>query len=54
MRKNIKVYDEVFKEMKKDYLKTIGKSIYMNEVKIKNGITKRFLRSIIRIFAPLL
>lgn len=46
--------DEVIKEMKKDYLKTIGKSIYMNEVKIKNGITKRFLRSIIRIFAPLL
>ena len=46
--------DDVIKEMKEDFIDTMNKSIYMNNEKIKNNLFKRFIRSLIRIFSPLL
>lgn len=46
--------DQIILDMKKDYLQTLEKSIFMNEKEIKNGIFRRALRTIVRIFAPLL
>ena len=46
--------DQTILDMKKDYLLTLEKSIFMIEKEIKNGIVKKALRTIVRIFAPLL
>ena len=46
--------DKVILDMKKDFIETMNKSIYMNEVEIKNSLFKKVLRAIVRIFAPLL
>ncbi len=45
---------DCLKDIKADMLDTIGKSIYINPETIKVNLLKRFLRSIVRIFAPLL
>ena len=41
-------------DIKADMLATMGKSIYINPENIKVNLLKRFIRSIVRIFAPLL
>ena len=46
--------DEVIKSMKEDFIDTMNKSIYMNDLKIKNSLFTKFKRSLIRIFSPLL
>lgn len=46
--------DSEILKMKEDYLKTIGKSIYINEIEIKENIFKKLIRIIVRIFSPLL
>ena len=46
--------DKVILDMKKDFIETMDKSIYMNEIEIKNSLFKKVLRAIVRIFAPLL
>jgi cardiolipin synthase len=45
---------DCLKDIKADMLDTIGKSIYINPESIKVNLFKRFIRSIVRIFAPLL
>ena len=46
--------DNLIYDMKKDYFNTLDQCIYMNEVDIKVSFIKKIIRSIIRIFAPLL
>lgn len=46
--------DDVIKKMKYDFESTRHKSELMNNKKIKNTLFKRFIRSIVRIFSPLL
>lgn len=46
--------EEIIKEMKKNFIDTQNKSIYMNEINIKNNLFRRFIRAIVRIFSPLL
>lgn len=46
--------DKVILDMKDDFISTINKSIYMNNEKIKDNLFNRFVRSIVRIFSPLL
>ena len=49
------IYNEkVIKEIKEDFIETQNKSIFMNEKKYKNNLFKRLIRSIVRIFSPLL
>lgn len=45
---------DCLKDIKKDMLDTMEKSIYINPENIKVNLLKRFIRSIVRIFAPLL
>lgn len=40
--------------MKNDFITTMDKSIYMNEIKHKDNLFNKFIRSIVRIFSPLL
>lgn len=42
------------KDIKSDILATINKSIYIQPETVKTSVLKRFIRSIVRIFAPLL
>lgn len=46
--------DECLLKMKEDFAWTISKSIYMNNVKVKENFLNRFIKSIVRIFSPLL
>lgn len=46
--------DECILDMKKDYMETLDKCIYMNDNPIKVGIFKRLIRKIAKIFSPLL
>ena len=46
--------DDIILDMKKDFIATMEKSIYMNEIKIKDSLLNRLIRSIVRIFSPLL
>lgn len=46
--------DDIILEMKNDFIDTMNKSINMNEKEIKNNIFKRMLRSVVRLFSPLL
>ena len=46
--------DDVILDMKKDFIDTIEKSIFMNEVNQKNTIFSRIIRTIVRVFSPLL
>ena len=46
--------DKVVIDMKEDYINSLEKSIYMNEIKIKNSLLNRIIRAIVRIFSPLL
>lgn len=46
--------DSVILDMKKDFLKTVEQSIYMNEVKIKDNLFNKLIKSVVRIFSPLL
>ena len=46
--------DRVILDMKKDLIDTMEKSIYMNKEKIKDGLINRLIKSIVRIFSPLL
>ena len=49
------IYDDsIILDMKKDYLKTLKKSILMNEVKQPEKWLVKFIRKILKIFAPLL
>ena len=49
------IYDDsIILDMKKDYLKTLKKSILMNEVKQPKKWLVKFIRKILKIFAPLL
>ena len=41
-------------EMRNDFDDAISKSIYMNDIKFKDKLLARFIRSIVRIFSPLL
>jgi cardiolipin synthase len=45
---------DCIKDIKEDMLDTMEKSIYINPENIKVNLFKRFIRSIVRIFAPLL
>jgi len=45
---------DCLKDIKEDMLDTMEKSIYINPENIKVNLFKRFIRSIVRIFAPLL
>ena len=45
---------DCLKDIKEDMLDTMEKSIYINPENIKVNLLKRFIRSIARIFAPLL
>ena len=45
---------DCLKDIKEDILDTMEKSIYINLENIKVNFAKRFIRSILRIFAPLL
>ena len=45
---------DCLKDIKEDMLDTMEKSIYINPENIKVNLAKRFIRSIVRIFAPLL
>ena len=44
----------VISDIKNDVLDTVSQSIEMNSSNIKNSIPKRFVRSIVRIFSPML
>lgn len=46
--------DTSIKEMEKDFIETMDKSICINELKIKEKLINRFIRAILRIFSPLL
>ena len=46
--------DKVILDMKKDFLDTCDKSLLMNNQKIKDNLFTRVIRSIVRIFSPLL
>lgn len=46
--------DSVIKDIKQDYINTLEKSKLMNEQQYKDNLIKRFIRSIVRIFSPLL
>ena len=46
--------DESILDMKKDFIETMNESIYMNDEEIKDKLINRFIRSIVRIFSPLL
>ena len=46
--------DEIINQMKEDFEITKEKSELMNDKKIKNNLFKKVLRSIVRIFSPLL
>lgn len=46
--------DKIILEMKKDFEDTLEKSIYMNNKKVKNNLFTQIIRSIVRIFSPLL
>ena len=41
-------------EMKADIMKTLEESIEITEDKLKVGLLRRFLRAVVRIFAPML
>jgi cardiolipin synthase len=45
---------DCLKDIKEDMLDPMKKSIYINPENIKVNLLKRFIRSIVRIFAPLL
>lgn len=46
--------DESILDIKKDFIETIDKSIYMNDKVVKDNLLNRLIRSIVRIFSPLL
>ncbi len=46
--------DKIIEDMKQDFINTQNKSLYMNEKKVKNNLLTRFIRSIVKIFSPLL
>ena len=45
---------DLIAEMKRDILDTLGKSIEITPDKLKTGLLTRFIRSLVRIFAPML
>lgn len=46
--------DESLKDMKKDFIETMNQSIYMNDKEFKDNLLSKLIRSIVRIFSPLL
>lgn len=46
--------DKSLIDLKKDFIETMNNSIYMNDKKFKDNIFSKFIRSIVRIFSPLL
>ncbi len=46
--------DKTILDMKKDFIDTMEQSIYMNEEEFKDNLISRFIKSIVRIFSPLL
>lgn len=46
--------DDVILDMKQDYIETMEKSQYMNDVKQKDKFLSRFVNIIVKLFAPLL
>ena len=46
--------DNVIIDMKNDYINTLKKCIFMNDEKLKVNIFKKIIRSIVKIFSPLL
>ena len=51
----ILVYNtDVIKDIKKDLDETLSKSIKINKDKLKTNLITRFVRAIVRIFAPML
>lgn len=46
--------DKVILDMKQDYLESLEKSIYMNNIKVKDNLLNRLIKSVVRIFSPLL
>lgn len=45
---------DVISDMKQDFLATMGQSIKMEQDTLKDNFVKRFIRAVVRIFAPLL
>ena len=45
---------DVIKDIKKDLDETLSKSIKINKDKLKTNLITRFVRAIVRIFAPML
>lgn len=46
--------DKCLFDMKEDFVWTMSKSIYMNDIKVKDKLINRFIKAIVRIFSPLL
>ncbi len=46
--------DKIIKDMKNDFLETMNESEYIDKEKGKDNLIKRFIKSIVRIFSPLL
>lgn len=46
--------DPTIMDMKKDFDDTIKESLYMNDIYFKDNLLSKFIRSVVRIFAPLL
>lgn len=46
--------DQVILDMKQDYLESLEKSIYMNNIKAKDKLFIKLIKSVVRIFSPLL
>lgn len=46
--------DFSLRNMKKDFIETMNKSIYMNEKKIKDNLLNKFIKAIVKVFSPLL
>lgn len=46
--------DQSIIDMKNDFLDTINKSIYMNDIKVKDKLFNKCIRALVRIFSPLL
>ena len=46
--------DKAIMDMKKDFIETQNKSIYMNDKVVKDNILTKIIRSIVKIFSPLL
>ena len=47
-------YTDVIKDIKKDLDEMLSKSIKINKDKLKTNLITRFIRAIVRIFAPML